>query len=162
MVHGESSSTCKEMSNDAQECGAGSPRNHVRAVRGSCLHRSRASAQTPLPITIGYQATADWLLLAARDLQLFEQADLAPTYVKFVAGAPMIAAVQSKTIDVAAVGSVPFLIGLSQGVDWVMIGIHSEGAYAERFLRALVIAYGVLHKDPTVGVRALAAWKRSP
>jgi ABC-type nitrate/sulfonate/bicarbonate transport system substrate-binding protein len=58
-------------------------------------------------------------------------AGLAPTYVRFVAGAPMMAATQSQTIDVAAVGSVPFLIGLSQGVDWVMIGIHAEGAYAE-------------------------------
>ena len=44
----------------------------------------------------------------------------------------MIAAAQSQTIDVAAVGgSVPFVIGLSQGVDWVMIEIHAEGAYAE-------------------------------
>ena len=101
---------------------------------GSAFTPPRASTQTPLPITIGYQATADWLLLTARDLQLFEKAGLAPRYVKFVAGAPMIAAAQSQSIDVAAVGSVPFLIGLSQGVDWVMIGIHSEGAYAEGFV----------------------------
>ena len=91
-------------------------------------------AQAPLPITIGYQATADWLLFTARELKLFELAGLAPTYVKFVAGAPMIAAAESKGIDVASVGSVPFLVGLSQGVDWVMIGIHSEGAYAEGFV----------------------------
>jgi sulfonate transport system substrate-binding protein len=58
----------------------------------------------------------------------------ADTIVTFVAGAPMIVAAQSQTIDVAAVGSLPFLIGLSQGVDWVMIGIHSEGAYAEGFV----------------------------
>jgi aliphatic sulfonates family ABC transporter substrate-binding protein len=101
---------------------------------GSAFTPPRASTQTPLPITIGYQATADWLLFTARDLQLFEKAGLAPTYVKFVAGAPMIEAAQSKTIDVAAVGSVPFLVGLSQGVDWVIIGIHSEGAYAEGFV----------------------------
>jgi aliphatic sulfonates family ABC transporter substrate-binding protein len=101
---------------------------------GSAFTPPRASAQTLLPINIGYQATADWLLFTARDLQLFEKAGLAPTYVKFVAGAPMIAAAQSQTIDVAAVGSVPFLIGLSQGVDWVIIGIHSEGAYAEGFV----------------------------
>jgi aliphatic sulfonates family ABC transporter substrate-binding protein len=100
----------------------------------SAFSPPRASAKTPLPITIGYQATADWLLLTARDLQLFEKAGLAPNYVKFVAGAPMVEAAQSQAIDVAAVGSVPFLIGLSQGVDWVMIGIHSEGAYAEGFV----------------------------
>jgi len=101
---------------------------------GLALRAPLAFAQAPLPITIGYQATADWLLFTARDLKLFERVGLAPTYVRFVAGPPMIAAAGSKSIDVATVGSVPFLIGLSQGVDWVMIGIHSEGAYAEGFV----------------------------
>jgi aliphatic sulfonates family ABC transporter substrate-binding protein len=90
-----------------------------------------ARAQSLLPIKIGYQSTPDWLLFVARDLKLFESAGLAPTYVKFVAGAPMIAAARSERIDVATVGSVPFLLGLSQGVDWVLIGIDPEGAYAE-------------------------------
>ncbi len=103
-------------------------------VVGLAFKAPWASAQAPLPITIGYQATADWLLFTARELKLFERVGLAPTYVKFVAAAPMIAAAESKSIDVATVGSVPFLIGLSQGVDWVMIGIHSEGAYAEGFV----------------------------
>jgi ABC-type nitrate/sulfonate/bicarbonate transport system substrate-binding protein len=49
---------------------------------------------------------------------------------------------------VATVGSVPFLIGLSQGVDWVMIGISDEGAYAEGF---------VARKDS--GIDTLAALK---
>jgi aliphatic sulfonates family ABC transporter substrate-binding protein len=106
----------------------------VLLVVGIAFRAPWASAQAPLPITIGYQATADWLLFTARELKLFEKVGLAPTYVKFVAGAPMIAAAESKSIDVATVGSVPFLIGLSQGVDWVMIGIHSEGAYAEGFV----------------------------
>jgi len=101
---------------------------------GLAFEAPQASAQAPLPITIGYQATADWLLITARDLKLFERVGLAPTYVKFAAGAPMIAAAESKSIDVATPGSVPFLIGLSQGVDWVMIGIHSEEAYAEGFV----------------------------
>ena len=60
-----------------------------------------ALAQTPLPIRIGFQQTPDWLLLAARDLKLFEKAGLAPTYVKFDAWAPLIAAAQSKSIDVS-------------------------------------------------------------
>ena len=98
---------------------------------GSLFAASQALAQTPLPIRIGYQATPDWLLFTARELKLFEKAGLAPTYVKFVAGAPMIEAAQSKSIDVADLGTVPFLVGLSQGVDWVMIGISTEGAYTE-------------------------------
>ena len=92
---------------------------------------SPESTQTPLPITIGYQANADWLLLVARDLKLFEKAGLAPTFVKFVGGPPMIAAAKEKSIDVADLGSVPFLLGLAQGVDWVIIGINAELAYSE-------------------------------
>lgn len=98
---------------------------------GSAFTAPRALAENPLPIKIGYQTVADWLLFVARDQKLFEKVGLAPTYVKFVAGAPMIAAARSESIDVASLGSVPFLIGLSQGVDWVMIGINPEGAYSE-------------------------------
>jgi len=97
---------------------------------GAAFIPPRTSADS-LPITIGYQTNSDWLLLVARDLKLFEKAGLAPTYVKFDAGPPMIAAAQSGNINVASIGSVPFLIGLSQGVDWVLIGINPEGAYTE-------------------------------
>jgi len=94
------------------------------------------SAQTgaPLPIRIGYQTNADWLTIAARTLKLFEKAGLAPTYVKFAAGAPMIAAAEGKSIDVTAVGIVPFIAGLAQGVDWVTIGIDTELPPAEGFV----------------------------
>jgi len=91
-----------------------------------------ASAQTNLlPIRIGYQSTPNWLLLVAKNMNLFEKAGLAPTYEKFTAGLPMITAAQNDQIDLGDVGDVPFLMGLSQGVDWVMIGISDEGAYTE-------------------------------
>ncbi len=99
---------------------------------GSVSAAPTATDQTPLPITIGYQSSSadDWLLDVARDLKLFEKEGLAPTYVKFVAGAPMIVAAQSKSFDVATVKTIPFLLGLAQGVDWVIFGIYAEGAYA--------------------------------
>jgi len=100
---------------------------------GPGLAASQALAETALPIKIGYGQTSsdDWLLFAARDLKLFERVGLAAQYTPFEAGLPMIAAAKSKSIDVAIVKTVPFLIGLSQGVDWVMIGVYSEGAYSE-------------------------------
>jgi aliphatic sulfonates family ABC transporter substrate-binding protein len=98
---------------------------------GGVFTAPRALAQRSLPITIGYQEAPDWLLFVARDLKLFEKAGLAPTYVKFDASPPMIAATQNDSIDLASVGSVAFLMGLSQGVDWVMIGINPEGAYSQ-------------------------------
>lgn len=98
---------------------------------GAVIAHSPASAQTPLPIRIGYQSNTDWLLFVARDLKLFEKAGLAPTFVKFAAGPPMISAAQEKRIDVTTVGCVPFILGLGQGVDWVIIGINPEQAYGE-------------------------------
>jgi ABC-type nitrate/sulfonate/bicarbonate transport system substrate-binding protein len=95
------------------------------------LTASRALAQGRLPITIGYQEKPDWLLFVARDLKLFEKAGLAPTFVRFAGGPPMIAAMQNVSIDLASVGSEAFMIGLSRGVDWVMIGINPEGAYSQ-------------------------------
>src|ERR1700689_2481464 len=77
------------------------------------------SAQTNLlPIRIGYQSTPNWLLLVAKNMNLFEKAGLAPTYEKFTAGITMIPAAQNDEIDLGDVGDVPFLMGLSQGVDW--------------------------------------------
>ncbi len=93
-----------------------------------------AEQVSPLPIKIGYQAVASWLLFGARSLKLFEKAGVNATFLKFTAGAPMIAAAQSKSIDVAMVGTVPFLAGISQGVDWVFIGLDNEYPRAEGFV----------------------------
>jgi aliphatic sulfonates family ABC transporter substrate-binding protein len=93
---------------------------------------SPAPAQTNLlPIHIGYQSTPNWLLLVAKNMHLFEKAGLAPTFEKFTAGITMIPAAQNNEIDLGDVGDVPFLMGIDQGVDWVMIGISDEGAYTE-------------------------------
>ena len=104
-----------------------------------------AQPGAPLPIKIGYQAVASWLLFGARSLKLYEKAGLAPTFVKFTAGAPMIAAAQSQSIDVAMVGTVPFLAGVAQGVDWVYIGVDNEYPRAVGF---------VARKDSGVGTLA--------
>lgn len=103
---------------------------------GLAFNVTAASAQAgaPLPMRIGYQTNADWLTIAARNLKLFEKAGLTPTYVKFAAGAPMIAAAESKSVDVTTPGLVPFLAGLAQGVDWVIVGIDTELATAEGFV----------------------------
>jgi len=104
-----------------------------------------AQQASPLPIKIGYQAVASWLLFGARSLKLYEKAGLAPTFVKFTAGAPMIAAAESKSIDVAMVGTVPFLAGVASGVDWIYIGVDNEYPRAVGF---------VARKDSGVGTLA--------
>jgi taurine transport system substrate-binding protein len=100
------------------------------APRGGPSH----AADAPLPIAIAYQADLGWLQFAARELGLFEKVGLAPKYVKFLAGAPMIAAAQGGSIDVAAPGIIPFITGVGQGVDWVAVGIDAAGASSEGFM----------------------------
>ncbi len=102
----------------------------VLSVGGAAFPAPGASAQSPLPIKIGYLSGPDWLMFAARDLKTFEQEGLSPIYVRFEAGMPLIAAAESQSIDVSAVGIVPFVLGISQGVDWAMIGLL-EGSYSE-------------------------------
>lgn len=103
----------------------------VLSFLGSAVTAPRVSAQARLPVAIGYQDTPDWLMFVARDLKLFEKAGLTPTFKKFDAGPPMIAAMQSGSLDIASVGSVAFVLGLAKGLDWKMIGINPEGAYSQ-------------------------------
>jgi aliphatic sulfonates family ABC transporter substrate-binding protein len=98
---------------------------------GTGFTHTPASAQSALPIRIGFQANTDWLLVVARDLKLFEKEGLTPTFVKFAAGPPMIEAAREKQIDVTTIGTAPLVRGLSQGVDWVVVGINPEGSYGE-------------------------------
>lgn len=103
----------------------------VAAMLAGGAAAARPAAAQARPMVIGYQEQPDWLFFVARDLGLFEKAGLSPTFVKFDSGPPMIEAVRQGRLDFASVGSVAFLIGLSQGLDWTMIGINPEGAYAQ-------------------------------
>lgn len=53
------------------------------------VNRSWGIGPSTSPDQDRLSGTPDWLLFAARDLKPFEKSDLAPTYVKFVAGAPV-------------------------------------------------------------------------
>src|SRR5262249_1110340 len=54
-----------------------------------------------IPVNIGWQPGGIFAFYVARELKLFEQAGVAPNYVKFTAGPPMFAAFQSASIDVS-------------------------------------------------------------
>lgn len=95
---------------------------------------ARASAPTPIPITIGIQTDADWLTIEAKTQHLFEKVGLKPSYIRFTAGAVMMAAAESKSIDVATPGFVPFLAGVGNGIPWVAIGLDTVGPRGEGFV----------------------------
>ena len=90
-----------------------------------------AHCEDALPIAIGVQSDNNWLIMTARTQHLFEKAGLKPNFVKFTAGAPMMAAAQSQSIDVACLGLVPFIAGLGQGIPWVTIGLTPVDPNAE-------------------------------
>lgn len=90
-----------------------------------------AATGQALPVRIGIQPQASWLLYVARDLKLFEKVGLQPTYVRFTTGTQAIAAIESKSLDIASPGITPYVAGLAQGVDWKVIGIDATMAGAE-------------------------------
>lgn len=86
-----------------------------------------ARAADRLPIRIGWQPSGEFRFFVAKELKLFEQAGLEPTYIKFVAGPPTLAALKSGDIDVSFLGSAPAIAGLAQGIDYKVIMPANEG-----------------------------------
>ena len=62
---------------------------------GAPAGAAETADSAPLPITIGVQTDADWPTIEAQHNHLFEKAGLKPSYIKFVAGAPMLASVRT-------------------------------------------------------------------
>lgn len=95
---------------------------------------TQAEAQASLPVKIGIQTDADWLTIEAMNEHLFQKVGLNPTYIRFTAGAPMMAAAESGSIDIATPGFVPFLAGVGNGIPWVAIGLDAVGPKGEGFV----------------------------
>lgn len=92
------------------------------------------NAQDKIAIRIGVQAQTSWLLVTARELQLFEAEGLDPEYKKFTYGALSVQAMQAGEIDLATPGLTPFVAGIAQGVDWKMIGLDNNSSTSEGFV----------------------------
>lgn len=103
----------------------------VASVGLSAPRSATAATGQALPVRIGIQPQASWLLYVARDLKLFEKVGLQPTYVRFTTGTQAIAAIESKSLDIASPGITPYVAGLAQGVDWKVVGIDATMAGAE-------------------------------
>lgn len=88
----------------------------------------------PIPVRIGLQAQTSWLLYTARDLKLFEKVGLDPQYIRLTTGAQSIAAMASRSLDIASPGVTPFAAGLAQGVNWKVVGIDTTLPNAEGFV----------------------------
>jgi ABC-type nitrate/sulfonate/bicarbonate transport system substrate-binding protein len=93
---------------------------------------SQAGGSTaPLPVKFGWQLQTDWSFFAARDGGIFQETGLAPEYVQFPSGREMLAALQSKSIDVASASGVVFDVALAQGLDVKAIWVNAENSRNE-------------------------------
>lgn len=105
---------------------------------------AHSSAADRLPIRIGWQPSGEFRFFVAKQQNLFEQAGLDPTYIKFVAGPPTLAALKSGDIDVTFLGSAPAIAGLAQGIDYKVIMPANEG-----------LALSALVARPDAGINSL-------
>ena len=81
-----------------------------------------------IPINIGYPQTNYWSLLVARDLKLFEQVGLNPSFHVFTSGAPLIAGMRNGSVDVAWTGlATLFMLGNKIPLKIVLVHVdHSS------------------------------------
>ena len=78
---------------------------------------STAEKVVPEKINIGYIPNQNAPFFVAKSQKIFEEHGLIPNFVKFTTGPPQFAALGSGDIDVTDIGTLPFLIGLSNGLD---------------------------------------------
>ncbi len=83
-----------------------------------------------IPIRIGVPRADYYPLYVARDQGLFEQAGLKPRFFFFTSGAPLLAALKSKSVDAINTG-LGSMFALGQGVDLTFLMWHIDDAAGE-------------------------------
>ncbi|MBE0612085.1 MAG: ABC transporter substrate-binding protein [Burkholderiales bacterium] len=126
----------------------------VAAVLGAGPYMT-AKAADPVPIRIGWQPDPNAALYIARDTHIFSKMGLDAESIKFLAAPAMFAALQSKSIDVADMGTAPFIIGRTQGIDIqaVMIAVDVSGTNALIVQKTLKVTSGNDLKGLRIGAQ---------
>lgn len=126
----------------ASACGGGSP--EPAAQNGEEL----------IPVRVGLPSSNYWPGYVARDEQLYREAGFEPTFVKFTTGAPLIAALQSDSIDVVFTG-LATLFAVQQGVPLTYLYTPLDSSSQE----GLVVSpdSGVVSYEDLAKARTIAA-----
>jgi ABC-type nitrate/sulfonate/bicarbonate transport system substrate-binding protein len=114
-----------------------------------------AQAAGLTPIRIAWQPDPNTALYVARDQGIFSKMGLKPTYVEFLAAPPMFAALESKSVDIADMGTAPFIIGRTQGIKIkaVMIAVDVSGSNALIVQKGLKVTSGKDLKGLRIGAQ---------
>lgn len=107
----------------------------VLASIGASMAHAQASGKPasgpPLPVKFGWQLQADFVFQAARASGTFQDAGLSPEYLQFPSGREMMAALQSKSIDIAHLSGIVFNVALAQGLDVKTVFLYQDHARNE-------------------------------
>ncbi len=77
-------------------------------------------------VKFAFQANADWIFYTGRKDKLFGEAGLKAELLQFASGREMLAALKGGDVDLATMSEVPFLIGVSQGLDLKVIYVAED------------------------------------
>lgn len=91
----------------------------------------QAGSPPKLPVKFGWQLQADFVFQAARAAGAFQEANLSPEYVQFPSGREMLAALQSKSIDISHASGIVFNVALAQGLDVKAFFVYQDHARNE-------------------------------
>jgi ABC-type nitrate/sulfonate/bicarbonate transport system substrate-binding protein len=90
---------------------------------------ARAQARSPIPVAIAWQpATTIPQFYAAEKYGLFEQTGLTAKYLKFLSGPAIFASLKGGDVDIAEMGTVPAIVGRSQGIPMKIVALSGDGS----------------------------------
>lgn len=92
---------------------------------------ANAQSGEPIKVRIGWQPAEELNFFIARDAKLFEQEGLAPEFLRFNAGPPMLAALRSGELDIGYMGSPPAVAAIAQGIPIDIFFIETDAGTSE-------------------------------
>jgi ABC-type nitrate/sulfonate/bicarbonate transport system substrate-binding protein len=100
----------------------------------ACVASVSVAKAADTGIRIGFQPGTAPRFFVARNQMMFEKAGLAPEFLKFISGPPMLAALQGENIDVAFMTTAPAIFALSQAIDIRVFFIESDSASTQALI----------------------------
>lgn len=79
-------------------------------------------------VRIGFQPGTSPRFFVARDHGMFKKVGLTAEYVQFIAGPPMLSALETGTIDMAFMTTAPAIFGLAQGIDYRVFFVEADAS----------------------------------
>lgn len=102
-------------------------------VLGGCNSEgsSEANTENDYEINIGWQPSVEVPFYTAQEKNLFEENGISPEFLKFTAGPPMFAALNSGDVDVTYMGTPPAVTALAEDLPVSVIAVEVDASNGE-------------------------------